>query len=251
MTEDDIRDSERLIVVSPHFDDAALSLGLTLAHRASRGLRSVVVNVFSGAPETDDGRALVARRWDEDRRALAMLGVDDIRSIGLLDAVYRTRPDGGALYPSRESLFWGQAPLDDVLLGQVMDGLIAVFSDMGDDAVLAVPLGAGGHVDHHLCHVAGQLLVDQGVTGLAYEDLPYAVYPGETDAALRRSRGESWRTLLLAGSDAALAAKMAAVNAYESQRDWFVADGIEGRLITHARSAGAAPSERIWLLGPR
>jgi LmbE family N-acetylglucosaminyl deacetylase len=78
----------RLVVVSPHLDDAILSVGATLAHAVEAGARVEVLTVFacaldSGAPTDDwdrksgfatEGEAAQQRRI-EDKTACAILGV--------------------------------------------------------------------------------------------------------------------------------------------------------------------------------
>jgi LmbE family N-acetylglucosaminyl deacetylase len=78
----------RLVVVSPHLDDAVLSLGATLAQAAEAGAKVEVVTVFaceptSNAPADDwdrksgfatEGQAAKQRRV-EDRKACSILGV--------------------------------------------------------------------------------------------------------------------------------------------------------------------------------
>ena len=78
----------RVVVVSPHLDDAVLSLGATMAHAAEAGAEVEVLTVFgceptSNAPTDDwdlksgfrsEGEAARQRRL-EDRKACAVLGV--------------------------------------------------------------------------------------------------------------------------------------------------------------------------------
>ena len=78
----------RLVVVSPHLDDAVLSLGATLAHAVESGANVEVLTVFAGNPRsaapTDDWEckagfategAAAQQRRIEDRSACAILGV--------------------------------------------------------------------------------------------------------------------------------------------------------------------------------
>jgi LmbE family N-acetylglucosaminyl deacetylase len=79
----------RVVVVSPHLDDAVLSLGATLAHAVEAGAKVEVLTVFackptSNAPTGDwdrksgfvsEGEAAQQRRI-EDRKACAILGVE-------------------------------------------------------------------------------------------------------------------------------------------------------------------------------
>jgi LmbE family N-acetylglucosaminyl deacetylase len=78
----------RVVVVSPHLDDAVLSLGATMAHAVESGARVEVLTVFgcepaSSAPTdewdrksgfTTEGDAAKQRR-NEDRQACSILGV--------------------------------------------------------------------------------------------------------------------------------------------------------------------------------
>lgn len=80
-----------IVVLSPHLDDAALSLGATIAAWARAGARVRVVSVYANDPDT----AAPAGRWDavcgfassdeaararreEDRRACALLGAEPV-----------------------------------------------------------------------------------------------------------------------------------------------------------------------------
>jgi LmbE family N-acetylglucosaminyl deacetylase len=78
----------RLVVISPHLDDAVLSLGATLAHAVETGASVEVLTVFACAPGSDastddwdrksgfatEGEAAQQRRI-EDRTACSILGV--------------------------------------------------------------------------------------------------------------------------------------------------------------------------------
>jgi LmbE family N-acetylglucosaminyl deacetylase len=78
----------RLVVVSPHLDDAVLSLGATIAHAAEAGSHVEILTVFACLPTSDaptddwdrksgfatEGEAAQQRRR-EDKTACAILGV--------------------------------------------------------------------------------------------------------------------------------------------------------------------------------
>jgi LmbE family N-acetylglucosaminyl deacetylase len=78
----------RLVVVSPHLDDAVLSLGATLAHAVESGSKVEILTVFACAPDSNaptdewdrksgfatEGQAAQQRR-SEDETACAILGV--------------------------------------------------------------------------------------------------------------------------------------------------------------------------------
>src|SRR5712692_5355525 len=90
------------LILSPHFDDAVLSLGGLIAKAPDR---AVVVTVFAGVPPEG-----VAGRWDrlsgfpmavaairarrqENEAALALIGVPQnrIRNLDYLDGQYRSQ----------------------------------------------------------------------------------------------------------------------------------------------------------------
>lgn len=251
MTADDVRDASTLVVLSPHFDDAALSMGLTLAWRTARDKRSVVVNVFGGTPSAPGERAYVERRADEDGRALDRLGVTDVRRVGFLDAIYRTVGDGPTRrYPTPESLFYPSHPEDEAMVPDLVNRVIDEIVGLADDdVVLVVPLSIGNHIDHRLGLLAGRLLARQGLTVVAFEDLPYAFDPDMIENALDGLGVRAWRHVAVPGDERALAAKLAAVGCYTSQEDWFRRERVVERLATHARARGpVGPHERVWIV---
>ncbi|MEX2556632.1 MAG: PIG-L family deacetylase [Actinomycetota bacterium] len=79
--------AKRIVVLSPHLDDAVLSLGAAIASWARDGARVEILTVFACDPDSDapsrgwdrrggfatEGEAARARR-EEDRRACAILG---------------------------------------------------------------------------------------------------------------------------------------------------------------------------------
>jgi LmbE family N-acetylglucosaminyl deacetylase len=83
--------SRRIAVISPHLDDAVLSLGASIFEAARDGHRVAVVTVFAGDPESGNpagrwdmrtgfetaGEAVRCRR-EEDRQACALLGAEPV-----------------------------------------------------------------------------------------------------------------------------------------------------------------------------
>jgi LmbE family N-acetylglucosaminyl deacetylase len=78
-----------VVVVSPHFDDAIMSLGSTIAQAVQSGAKVDVLTVFADLPSSDapasawdrecgfstEGQAASVRR-DEDRRACSIVGAE-------------------------------------------------------------------------------------------------------------------------------------------------------------------------------
>jgi LmbE family N-acetylglucosaminyl deacetylase len=86
-----VRLEGEVVVVSPHLDDAVLSLGGAISHASRTGARVRVLTVFAGDPASEAaagpwderpgfrtaGEAARARRED-DRRACAILGAEPV-----------------------------------------------------------------------------------------------------------------------------------------------------------------------------
>lgn len=239
----------RIVVVSPHLDDAALSLGATVARAVRAGAGVVVATVFAGDPASDapagawDGRcgfatlgeAATARRA-EDGRACAALGATPVW-LAFSDEQYASESDGAG---SDEAIWEALAPI------------------VGEADVVVVPGSPLANADH--MRLAALLLPRLDTSRLAlYAEQPYA-------ANALIGRGHSWRPFAAAARIAArsrlgrrpsarrvpdpvaglvppglawrpvprtradVAAKVAAIRAYESQ--WA---GLGRQLLTRIR----------------
>lgn len=182
---------ERVVICSPHFDDAVLSCWSILA----RDRNSTVVNVFSGAPPTDftywydqlNGASSSAthmqHRCDEDRSALSVVDKSPI-DLGMLERQYRLRPSpwlhklfrhasllrfAMLRLPFLNSALYAVEPPD---LNQMAD---AILRAVPDATCIWVPAGIGGHTDHILVRQAGLLLAARGLKVRLYADIPYVL----------------------------------------------------------------------------
>jgi LmbE family N-acetylglucosaminyl deacetylase len=155
----------RVVVLSPHLDDAVLSAWSVL-----RGPGEVqVVNVCTGLPANGllspwdrltgatDSRSRMFDRFREDRVALARAG-REATSLDFPESLYR------------------RGPLDEHALREALEGTVA------GAAHVWVPAGIGGHVDHvQIRDAALELARSGGLSVTLYADLPYAVrfgWPG-------------------------------------------------------------------------
>ncbi|MFE7128573.1 PIG-L deacetylase family protein [Streptomyces sp. NPDC057617] len=237
-------DPPATVILSPHFDDAVLSLsGLIPA----LGSPVTVVTVYGGAPYPDHevswwdstcgfssaGEAHLAR-LEEDARACALLGAEPV-ALG--------HPDG---------------PYGD---GGVLDEIDTYLSELDPRTRLLVPLGTN-QPDH--AKVRDRALHVTGVLGrplpLVYADLPYTGHlpewgtPG-TEAGLAKDEdyGPAYRDLdsrfrlrvahELTLSDEQWAAKRAAVQCYASQLAPLAVD--HGSMLARG---GPLRAERVWAL---
>ena len=162
----------KVLAVSPHLDDAAFSVGGTLAALADAGHEVTVVTCFTRSVPDPTGFALacqtdkglgpevdyLAVRREEDRAALAVLGALPLH-LDLAEAPHRG-------YGSAAELFAGMHDGDDV-----WRALAGLLGELSADLWLA-PQGLGGHVDHLqvLRAVAG---LDRPV--LWWRDSPYVL----------------------------------------------------------------------------
>jgi LmbE family N-acetylglucosaminyl deacetylase len=198
----------RIVVVSPHFDDAVQGAGLLLARHPG----STVITVFAGRPpaypdtpsEWDAlggfkaGDDVVALRRDEDTAALKVLNALphwlEFADHQYLDASERATPE------------------------VVADALRAALVELAPTAVF-VPFGLG-NPDHDVTHLAARLLLDEfsALSWYCYQDNGYMHIPGLL--AWRISalfRAGWWPTPALVPIDDDLARKREALFAYASQ----------------------------------
>lgn len=207
------------IILSPHFDDAVLSLGGLLA---KEGPSSTVVTFFAGRPDVPH-----ITRWDlasgflnsdrahdtrvkENDEALQLLGVPEKQLVNLehLDQQYRT------------DLF-GKSD-DKELLKLLLADLLSLLESYRDQELNIYGPGLEMHKDHFLIKQvlleAIPYLKGKQVQFFLYQDLPYAyTLPEEklqVEAITDIVTAELVPTLL---SREHMAKKIEAIKLYESQ----------------------------------
>lgn len=247
-----------ILLLSPHFDDGALSCGGTLGCWARGGREVAVVTLFAGAspgPVPPFG-AVQHRMWGsppapnrlrraEDHAAYLRLGIEKIHHLEVPDAVYRGAAAGGAYYDSEAAIFGPVRPEERDLAAEIVARLAPLIRARG--RILA-PLGAGGHVDHRIARRVGERLAAAGRSVTFYEELPYVESPGALDSAL--GERERWRPQILRLDPQALEAKIAAVAYYRTQIPVLYGDErqMEHRVRAVALDAGGGRgyAERLW-----
>jgi LmbE family N-acetylglucosaminyl deacetylase len=226
---------DRVVVCSPHFDDAALGA----AHLLTAHPGSTVVTVFGGRPArypnpptewdalggfgADDD--VVELRREEDRAAMDTL---DARPVWLefVDHQYLARDERAEPKEIAHAL---EAVLDAVRP-------TAVFLPMG----LANP-------DHVSTHDAGMLLAARrnDLTWFCYEDSGYKHIPGMLAWRIAKLfRSELWPTPMVVPVVLDNSRKRSAIECYRSQLPPLDRDHALG-----ARIGGNVP-EQFWLLAP-
>ena len=224
-----------VLVVSPHLDDAALSVPAWIAARADAGAEVVVLTVFSAGDATHAGRQA------EDRAALARLGARALH-LGLLDAPLRR-----GIACSFRALVLGELAADDRDAAAVVGALVERIVALAPAQVL-LPLGVGEHIDHRIVHAAHARV--PGRVGF-YEDRPYACIPRATQARLARL-GATVDDVAIAASPAAAAEFLAAAGDAPHLRAYLpAADREEGLARLTAPLLAPAPTSGLRLQGER
>src|SRR5574337_1283950 len=155
----DLDNARRLLVLSPHLDDAVLSVGGIIDRAVKSGADVVIGTVFTAdsppsltSPVIESlneawslGASPVRLRREEDVAAATRVGAQLIHG-GLLDALYRTDQGGDCLYPTRKAIFSGPRPEDAI--HPVMDDLFLKWIGATEPEVVLCPLAVGRHVDH-------------------------------------------------------------------------------------------------------
>lgn len=187
-----------------------------MAQLADAGWRVVMATAFTATVLPATGFALacqldkglgaevdyMALRREEDRAAAAILGVADLRWLGLAEAPHRG-------YGSAAELFGEVRPGDDVWrpLAACISGLLAELRP----GLVLVPQGLGNHVDHRQMIRA---VAHAGTAHVAlYRDTPYAL----RDAAAGPDEGADGMRLVVVDTAAGLARRIGASCAYGSQ----------------------------------
>ncbi len=165
------KESKTLHIISPHQDDAAFSLALTLAQLLGSGFAANIVNCFTVSQYQPLGPArsvgMVSQiRHAEDLEFIAKLPGLQLTDLGFRDAPLRLgrSPDNVCINPNdleRSFIDPGKAALEQRFL------------ELPPADFTFIPLAIGGHIDHLLAR-------DEAIAAfrakpiVMYQDLPYA-----------------------------------------------------------------------------
>lgn len=230
----------RIVVVSPHFDDAALGAAhLLTSHRGS-----TVITVLGGRPpsyptEVTDwdaaggfvsGDDVVATRREEDRAAMVAMGA---RPVWLE-------------FPDHQYLTRDQRLTPDQVAPALAEALVAA-----EPSAVFLPMGIA-NPDHVLTHDAGLAARERiGESGDAtpmwfcYEDAGYKHLPGLLAWRIAKLfRAGLWPTPAVVPVEPDMAAKRKAITCYASQigpleRDHLLSERLEANV-----------PEQYWRLSP-
>lgn len=208
-------DGSRIVVVSPHLDDATLSLGATLSHAARHDVDVTVLTILAGDPASSApagwwdvqsgfrtaGEAYTARR-QEDARACSILGIAP-RWLPFGDSQYEPVPEEDVVTALRTEL-------------------------QGFDLIL-LPGFPLAHPDHALLNRLVLEQVQPNSRVLLYAEQPYFLREGVGPP------GE-WQPAAAALPDRVK--KLRACRAYPSQLELLGDRGLSGRIARFEAARG-------------
>ena len=243
----------RVVILSPHRDDAVFSLAMTLFRWRTLPVQVNIVNFFTvsrygphavmpNAKETSPAPVISYQRRREDRRTIAAIDRRiRVQSVDLLDAPLRLQIDSSSICN------WADASdhESDVHL------VAGILKNFDRNSAMIAPLGLGNHIDHLIVRTAAIHSVQSRLLGF-YEDLPYATWTSE-NAILERVRDTEERlsaSLRPAAirSSCSVYQKRRLVEQYRTQIQPAEASAIAGfALKYHGRERIWAPKHsRLW-----
>lgn len=259
---------ERVVVLSPHLDDAALScFGLL---NALQGVVSrLVITICCGNPAPAPARGNEdefrqdpdfqqhcppAKRRREDIAAMDGLGCDFVH-LGFEDGVYRRSPTSGDfIYRTTREKFVRPRIEDASHIEELFLVLRRLCQNMGR-ILLVTPLSIGYHVDHSIAAHNALRLENKEIDLLFYEDFPYVLDPRYSDGFEDSPQQAMDRIGRHAQQHYALTfdpvAKATIIDHYKSQVPVLFDDDENLRASLSSRTFRGDPAEFYWTTTPR
>jgi LmbE family N-acetylglucosaminyl deacetylase len=255
------------LFLSPHYDDAVLSVGGLIHRLVTQGKQVVVRTVMGGKPFADNvpdtpitgdlrnrwaaGQDPIEARIREDAAAVSSLGAQADHLLVWMDCVYRLSRMGSPLYTTLDSIF-SVIHRDDIA-GTLLPMMVLPPNEVIH--AIYVPLGVGHHVDHQIVR-NWAVELHQQYPWLAlnfYEEYPYREEENATGDALAffetLKPPLQLRADLMPLDEADVAAKVAAIEFYTPQISTFWLNKTAMDTAVRAslnRTGGGQPAERLW-----
>jgi hypothetical protein len=271
---------EPVLVVSPHPDDAAYSVGGLLSGRVL-GRAVAGATAFTRSPVVQYGQPILSRllgrpldvltsqpRVNRVRERIRVLEVSRLRKredVGYFKAIGVPRTDLDLLDAPLRGYGWSPWVSDtkEVLQDPIFKTAVSLFGDLimslsapqsstadasgrtraRSPCVLLLPLGIGGHVDHLIVREACSGLTQDHVS-VYYEDLPYAERATEGEIERVVDDFEPALEPHLFGIKASMAQKVQNLRLFRTQ----VGDKEVERVVRYSKrlKADGEPCERLW-----
>ena len=170
-----------ILIVSPHRDDAAFSLSISISHWLSAGHHVAILNVFTRslyAPYSDadtvhqnDRLSYVsAMRKREDEAMIKQFPRATITDLNIKDAPIRLHCDSSIVCDM-------DVDPKDSAFPKIRKAIVSALNGPRAINALVLPLGLGHHVDHRVARDAA-LPLTTNLPCAFYEELPYATRKG-------------------------------------------------------------------------
>lgn len=180
---DTVKRKKSALVISPHLDDAVLSMGSLLSFLSEKKFSISVVTVFTqGSDLTSEFINTLVRKGGygtaheyfearrvEDKKALALFGVENVIHLNFVDAAWRMNDNAQSLYKNTV-IGVERDEKDQELISSIQDALKNLSID--SDTLVFAPIGRGKHVDHILVRDSATKVFSRPVY---YTDFPYSM----------------------------------------------------------------------------
>lgn len=225
----------KIFILSPHIDDAAFGLTLTISALIEKNYSVTIINCFTATKWTaihvdnKDIDAVSRLRKAEDEAFNTLFNSQiKIINLDLLDA------------PLRNGYIFQNQPFQQNEM-ELIDELTKLLQQHANGLLLC-PLAIGNHIDHSICREAVISLYKE-LPVIFFEDLPYAQRIGEDQLRSHIKNLEERLKVNLEsftiGSDNSIIDKEQAISVYKSQLN----EEIVSEIIAHRN---ALKGERLW-----
>lgn len=229
------------VILSPHPDDIALSMGGTLSKLAQNQCEILLISFFDRGnylrEKSGTFEQVTYIRTSEDLQFAKRLQIPRI-SFSYPDATARQ-------YPSIKSIFQRSNGKDDTFFYKVLSDLKSFLSYLScKEYLIWCPLALGNHIDHLIVRDAVRETIGQDQLVLFYEDLPYACdFSFEQIDSFASSLGaKSFIVNRIINNS--IANKLLLVGIYKSQIGQMEIDAVKMHAI---RVGDKTPAERFWV----
>lgn len=261
---DKVTKDDRVLILSPHLDDAVLSAGGFMDRAVKSGIYVVAATIFTADMDVEGEPSPLVRelhewwglgdnpyevRRKEDVASIAYLGAEYIHG-GMSDSIYRRDSNGMPLYATREAVF--SPPSDRDPAWNPLKDLLSQWLDAVRPTIVLSPMAVGRHLDHVVTTETFRTCCGRrDVDIYLYEDIPYSAgffppnYPDNVPAAIKRT---NWKIKGHVDLDVDFDRKFGAIMKYGSQiAEIFPGRDAEKELREYMRAvSGHGFKERFW-----
>ncbi|HEX8278806.1 MAG TPA: PIG-L family deacetylase [Segetibacter sp.] len=225
----------KIFILSPHIDDAAFGLTLTIEKFITNKIPVTIINCFTvtrwtGIFVSRDIEVVSRLRKEEDAEYNKLFNSQiNIINLDLLDA------------PLRNGYIFQNQPFQKNEL-ELIEDVRKLLEQHISNGILLCPLAIGNHIDHVICREAVVKLYRK-FDVIFFEDLPYAQRIGEEQIYRHIHNLEvqldSELRSFTSRSDRSIINKDQAIRVYKSQLN----DEICSEIVGHMNALGG---ERLW-----